>query len=78
MTDEDIKKNVADKFEGALKENFIKNIVMGFEIANQMIIDYINKGHTLEEVKAFCEKNVKKKDVLEKVANGKNKSWLFI
>ena len=60
--------------EQDLKKNFIKNLVQGFEISNQMILDKINNGATLEEVKNFVELNLKNKDVVEKVANGVDKT----
>lgn len=60
--------------ESDLKKNFIKNIIIGFESCNQMILDKINSGATLEEVKSFVELNLKNKDVVEKVANGVDKS----
>ena len=60
--------------EQDLKKNFIKNLVQGFEISNQMILDKINNGATLEEVKSFVELNLKNKDVVEKVANGVDKT----
>jgi urease gamma subunit len=59
--------------ESDLKKNFVKNLVQGFEISNQMILDKINNGATLEEVKNFVELNLKNKDVVEKVANGKER-----
>ena len=60
--------------EQDLKKNFIKNIMIGFESCNQMILDKINNGATLEEVKNFVELNLKNKDVVEKVANGIDKT----
>jgi urease gamma subunit len=60
--------------ESDLKKNFVKNLVQGFEISNQMILDKINNGATLEEVKNFVELNLKNKDVVEKVANGKEEN----
>ena len=38
----------------------------GFEIANQMLLEYA-ENHTIEEVVDFCKKNVDKKDVMSKV-----------
>ena len=54
--------------EQQLKSNYIKNMVMGFEIGQQMILDYINNGHTIEEVKEFVNKNLQKEN-LEKVVD---------
>ena len=63
--------NIVNHYENSLKENFIKNIVIGFETANQLYLDKINSGCTMEELKKFIENNLKNKDVIEKVANGK-------
>ena len=60
--------------ESDLKKNFVKNIMIGFESCNQMILDKINSGASLEEVKNFVELNLKNKDVVEKVANGKEEN----
>jgi hypothetical protein len=60
--------------ESDLKKNFIKNIMIGFESCNQMILDKINSGASLEEIKNFVELNLKNKDVVEKVANGIDKT----
>jgi hypothetical protein len=63
-----IPKHVEDK----LKEGYIKNMVQGFTLANQMLLDYINDGHTIDEVKLFVEKNVSKDGIetMEKVIGG--------
>ena len=63
--------NIVNHYENSLKENFIKNIVTGFETASQLYLDKINSGCTMEELKEFIESNLKNKDVIEKVANGK-------
>ena len=57
--------------ESDLKKNYIKNMIQGFEIANKMILDKINSGATIEEVKKMVELNLKNKKVVEKVAMGK-------
>ena len=57
--------------ESDLKKNYIKNMIQGFETANQMILDKINSGATLEEVKKMVEMNLKNKKIVEKVAMGK-------
>ena len=57
--------------ESDLKKNYIKNMIQGFEIANKMILDKINSGATLEEVKKMVELNLKNKKVIEKVASEK-------
>ena len=63
--------NIVNHYESSLKENFIKNIVVGFETASQLYLDKINSGCTMEELKEFIENNLKNKDVIEMVANGK-------
>lgn len=58
--------NIVKHFE---RENFIKNIIVGFESANQMILDYAKEeGRTVEDIIEFCNKNLKNKDLVEKVA----------
>lgn len=61
--------------EDELKKNYIKNMIQGSEIAYSMMLEYINEGHTLEEVKSFIEKTLepKNKKVMELVALGKVK-----
>lgn len=66
--------NIINHYENSLKENFIKNIVIGFETANQLYLDKINSGCTMEELKEFIENNLKNKDVIEMVANGKTEN----
>ena len=63
--------NIVNHYENSLKENFIKNIVIGFETVSQLYLDKINSGCTMEELKEFIENNLNNKDVIEKVANGK-------
>lgn len=59
---------IPKQFEQKLKEMHIKGMVQGFEVANQMLLEYAEK-HTIEEVVEFCKKNIKNKDVMEKVVN---------
>ena len=35
--------NIVNHYESSLKENFIKNIVIGFETASQLYLDKINE-----------------------------------
>ena len=58
--------NVVNK---ELKDNFAKNMMQGFEVANQTMLDYINDGHNLNDVKGFVERNLSKegKDAMMKV-----------
>ena len=66
--------NIVNHYESSLKENFIKNIVVGFETASQLYLDKINEGCTIEELKIFIESNIKNKNIIEKVAKGENKN----
>lgn len=68
---EDVTKIIADAFEKELRGSFIKNIIMGWETANQMILNYINDGHDIDEVKSFLENNLKpaNKKNFEKIVN---------
>ena len=58
--------------ESDLKKNYIKNMTQGGQIAQQMILDYINDGHGIEEVKSFIEKNLSQGGIetMDKVAIG--------
>ena len=62
--------NIVNHYENSLKENFIKNIVIGFETASQLYLDKINEGCNIEELKIFIESNIKNKNIIEKVAKG--------
>ena len=55
--------------DGELKKNYIKNMTQGFELANQMILDYIKSGKNLDEVVSFIEKNLSQegKDAMSRV-----------
>lgn len=57
---------VADRIgqytDKTLKDNFIRNLVQGGEICAQNILDMINDGATVEEVKSFCENLLKVDD----------------
>jgi urease gamma subunit len=73
LTKKQMIEQIPKVMEQDLKKNFIKNLVQGFEISNQMILDKINSGASLEKIKNFVEMNLKNKDVVEKVANGVDK-----
>lgn len=60
---------VVDHFESELKNNFIKNMIQGFEVATTMYLNKIEDGCTIEELKNFMEMNIKNKNVLEKMVN---------
>lgn len=66
--------NIVNHYENSLKENFIKNMIIGFKTASQLYLDKINSGCTMEELKEFIENNLKNKDVIKTVANGNSKT----
>lgn len=66
--------NIVNHYENSLKENFIKNMIMGFETASQLYLDKINSGCTMEELKEFIKNNLKNKEVIATVANGKTEN----
>lgn len=66
--------NIVNHYENSLKENFIKNMVIGFETASQLYLDKIDEGCSIEELKEFIENNLKHKDIIEKVANSKTEN----
>ena len=49
--------NIVNHYENSLKENFIKNIVIGFETASQLYHNKKKSGNTMEELKEFIETN---------------------
>lgn len=57
-------------FEDELKKNHIKGMVQGGEIIAKTILDYINNGKTIEEIKSFCEATLHNSNIMEKIANG--------
>lgn len=58
--------------EDTIKVGYIKNMMIGYQVANQMLLDYIENHHTIDEIKAFVEKNVSKDGIetMEKVIGG--------
>lgn len=69
----ELKEKIVDTFNKELKGNYIKNLIEGSEIAYTLILDNINKGYSLEQVKAFCELQLspKGKETMRKVAGAK-------
>ena len=68
MSEEQMKP-IIDAQNKALSEERIRSIMIGFESANQMIMDYA-KEHTIDEVIEFCKKNTESKSVMERVVSG--------
>ena len=54
---------VISTYQKGLKDNYIKSLVQGFEVATQMYIDKLNSGCTMEELKEFMEKNLDRKNL---------------
>ena len=76
-TKKQIQQNIVNHYENSLKENFIKNMVMGFEVASQMYLDKIESGCTIDELKEFIKKNIENESIMESVATRKtvNEQW---
>ena len=64
-----IEEIIPKQYEQKLKDIHIKGMVQGFEVANQMLMEYA-EAHTIEEVVDFCKKNVEQKNVMSKVVSG--------
>ena len=65
-----IEEVIPKQFKDELHNAHIKGLVQGFEVANQMLIDYAD-GHSFEQVIDFCKKNIEQKSVMESVVGGK-------
>lgn len=60
---------IPNQFKEELRNAHIKGMVQGFEVANQMLLEYAD-SHTIEELRDFCKKNIEQKQVMEKVVSG--------
>ena len=60
---------IPSQLKQELHNAHIKGLVQGFEVANQMLIDYAN-GHSFEQVLDFCKKNIENRNVMESVVSG--------
>lgn len=67
ITKKQAMQNIVDHYQTSLKDNFIKNMVMGFETASQMYLDKINTGCSMDELKDFIKKNIANKEVIERM-----------
>lgn len=63
---------IPSQLKQELHNAHIKGLVQGFEVANQMLIDYAD-GHSFEQVIDFCKKNIEQKNVMESIVSGKEK-----
>lgn len=57
---------IVKTFEDELKKNYIKNMIQGRDIFAQTILDYINSGKTIDEIKSFCESTLHSSEMIEK------------
>lgn len=64
-----IEEVIPNQFKEELRNAHIKGMVQGFEVANQMLLEYAD-SHTIEELRDFCKKNIEQKQVMEKVVSG--------
>ena len=64
-----IEEVIPNQFKEELRNAHIKGMVQGFEVANQMLLEYAD-SHTIEQVRDFCKKNIEQKQVMEKVVSG--------
>lgn len=71
-TKKEMQQNVVNTFQSELKKNYVKALIQGSEIFCQLILDNINNGKTLEDIKSLCENNLKNKNVMENIVNKEN------
>lgn len=64
-----IEEVIPNQFKEELRNTHIKGMVQGFEVANQMLLEYAD-SHTIEELRDFCKKNIEQKQIMEKVVSG--------
>lgn len=64
-----IEEVIPSQLKQELHNAHIKGLVQGFEVANQMLIDYAD-GHSFEQVLDFCKKNIENRNVMESIVSG--------
>ena len=64
---EKVKKDIVNYVERQLKKNFIKNMIMGSNLAYEMIYNKIVAGATLDDIKSFCVNMMGNKENIEKI-----------
>jgi len=53
---------IAEAVSKNLRENYIKNMVQGYEVAMKMIVEFCDSGdRSVADIKAFCEQCLKPK-----------------
>jgi hypothetical protein len=62
-----VTKNLTNYVEKELKKDFIKNMIVGSQLAYEMIYSMIESGESLENIKSFCSKMMKNKNSVEKI-----------
>lgn len=62
-----VSKEISKYVSGQLKKNFIKNMIMGSNLAYEMIYNKIVSGATLDDIKNFCNMMINKKEDVEKI-----------
>lgn len=53
-TKKQAKNMIIETFKQELKKNHIKGLIEGGEIISKTILDYINNGKSIDEIKNFC------------------------
>ena len=66
--------NVKNETEKILKDSFVKNMILGSDVAYRTILEYIEKGHTIKDVKEFCQMNINHKDAMERATTNKKEN----
>lgn len=64
-----IEEVIPNQFKEELRNTHLKGMVQGFEVANQLLLEYAD-SHTIEELRDFCKKNIEQKSVMDKVVSG--------
>jgi len=66
--------NVKSVIATDLKNNYIKNMINGYEVAMSLLSEYA-ETHTAKEIKEFCDKCLEPKNIkkMENLANKANK-----
>ena len=70
-TKNQFKYDLVKDYENTLKENFIKNMVVGAETISNIYLKKIEEGCSIEELKDFIEKFTLNKEYIEKIITKK-------
>ena len=66
-TKKEMQQKVVDTFKSQLKKNYVKALIQGSEINSQIILDMIDNGKSLDEIKSFLTSSLHNKEIMEKV-----------